>query len=161
VIKGGASTVKPYDVVTLPPEVDSFRLRVAVPWVVGEVVTVKVIEVALTYDRTPARPVPPVTDAKVVVGLKPVPVKVTVVPYFVPTAIAAGVEDVTAGPATENAVANGVLVPPELVFSTVTATAPAAAPLATATGAVMEVPVLAVGALKVTNPPELGAPSAE
>jgi hypothetical protein len=88
-----------------------------------------------------------------------VPVKVTVVPYAVPTAIAAGVDDVTAGPATENAEAKGALAAE--VFVTVTATGPAVAPVATAAGAVIEVPVLAVGALKVTNPPELGAARAE
>jgi hypothetical protein len=85
---------------------------------------------------------------KTVVGVKPVPVKVTVVPYAVPTAIAAGVDEVTAGPATENAAANGALA--AAVFVTVTGTVPDEAPLATVAGAVIDVPVLEVGALKET-----------
>jgi hypothetical protein len=89
-----------------------------------------------------------VTLDKVVVGVKPVPVKVTVVPYLIPTAIAAGVEDVTAGPATLNPSAKVALAAE--VFVTLTGTAPSEAPLATFRGAVMDVPVVEVGAVKVT-----------
>jgi hypothetical protein len=90
-------------------------------------------------------PVAPVR-VPVVVGVKPVPVKVTVVPYPALVAIAAGEEEVTAGPAMLKAFASEALSAPWL--ETHTLTPPSLAPVVTATGAVIEVPVLEVVALK-------------
>jgi hypothetical protein len=84
-----------------------------------------------------------------VVGVKPVPVSVITVPKPALVEIAAGDEDATVGPATEKAEANGALTLAPL--ATVTATGPEVAPVVTATGAVMVVPVLEVVALNVTS----------
>ena len=60
---------------------------------------------------TPLRvpPPPPLWKVPVVAGVKPVPVKVTMVPEGAPVARSAGVCEETTGPATVKAAANAAL----------------------------------------------------
>lgn len=114
---------------------------------VGEWVTTKFIEVALTYWNVPLRtPVfggLTITTPPDEVLVKPVPVRATTVPMAAPTARAAGDADTIDGPSTVNALASEPMLPAvAAVLSRFAVCGPANEPVFTWIGHVNDVPAL-------------------
>jgi len=81
--------------------IESLAAVVVTSFVLGDEVTTKLADVALTYSRIPFNAPPALSlTVPVIVLVKPTPVKATTVPTGAPTTIAVGNIEVIDGPAT-------------------------------------------------------------